>query len=87
MTADQHLRGGSISMPEIIRTLLNRQASAQESVTIKTVTTGTFAGQAAVEAVAVCHDGETLEECRDRAVLAYLQAHRSVNVTPDEVPF
>ena len=79
MTSDR-IVGGSISMPEIIRTLLNRQAAAQESVTVKTITTGTHAGSAAVEAVAVVKDGESLQECADRAALVYLQVCSTVNV-------
>lgn len=59
-----------------------------ESVSVKTVTVGAAAGTAAVDVIAYRQDGESLQECADRANTVYEQSYRTHNAARDNVtPF
>jgi hypothetical protein len=51
----------------------------EETVTVKTVTTGTLAGTHAVEVGAVRQEGESLQECADRVAVVYEGLRATVN--------
>lgn len=61
--------------------MVNRKTSdPTEAVTIKTVTTGTLAGTHGVEVIAYAREGETLQECADRANVVYTNSYRTHNL-------